>query len=131
MKKWRNKMSDKIGEMAWLDLTVENAGEVKDFYQKVIGWQVEEIAMGDHSDFAMKSPETGEAVSGICHSQGVNADMPSAWLPYFLVKDINDSIANVTELGGQLLTEIKHAGKDKYVVVKDPAGAVCSLYQKG
>ena len=124
-------MSDKIGEMAWLDLTVDNAIEVKDFYQQVVGWQVEEVAMGDHTDYVMNSPETGEAVSGVCHSQGVNADMPPAWLPYFLVEDIANSIANVTELGGELLTEVKEAGKDKYVVVKDPAGAVCSLYQKG
>lgn len=124
-------MSDKIGEMAWIDLTVENASDVKDFYQKVIGWEVEEMPMGDHSDYAMKIPDTGEAVSGICHSQGVNADMPAAWLPYFLVSDITDSIESVITLGGELLTRVKEAGKDKYVVVKDPAGAVCALYQKG
>ena len=51
-------MSDKIGEMAWIDLTVENASDVKDFYQKVIGWEVEEMPMGDHSDYAMKLPTT-------------------------------------------------------------------------
>jgi predicted enzyme related to lactoylglutathione lyase len=37
----------------------------------------------------------------------VNASMPATWLPYFLVKDINDAVANVIELGGELLTEIK------------------------
>ena len=124
-------MTDKVGDMAWLDLTVQNASEVKDFYQQVIGWQVDEIAMGDHNDYAMKSPESGEAVSGICHSQGVNADMPAAWLPYFLVANIQTSIAAVTKLGGELLTQVKLAGKDQYVVMKDPAGAVCALYQKG
>lgn len=124
-------MSDKIGEMAWLDLTVDNASEIKDFYQRVIGWQVEDVAMGEHNDYVMKSPDSGEAISGICHAKGVNAGMPATWLPYFLVEDINDAVANVTELGGELLTEIKQAGKDSYVVVKDPAGAVCSLYQKG
>ncbi|AOW78241.1 glyoxalase [Colwellia sp. PAMC 20917] len=124
-------MSDKIGEMAWLDLTVDNATEVKDFYQRVIGWQVENVAMGDHNDYVMKSPDSGEAISGICHAKGVNASMPATWLPYFLVKDINDAVANVIELGGELLTEIKQVGKDKHVVIKDPAGAVCSLYQQG
>lgn len=124
-------MSNKIGEMAWLDLTVDNASEIKDFYQRVIGWQVEDVAMGEHNDYVMKSPDSGEAISGICHAKGVNAGMPATWLPYFLVEDINDAVANVTELGGELLTEIKQAGKDSYVVVKDPAGAVCSLYQKG
>jgi predicted enzyme related to lactoylglutathione lyase len=124
-------MSDKIGEMAWLDLTVENASDVKDFYQKVIGWEVEEMPMGDHSDYAMKIPDTGEAVTGICHSQGVNADMPAAWLPYFLISNIIDSIESVITLGGEVLTPVKEAGNDKYVVVKDPSGAVCALYQKG
>jgi predicted enzyme related to lactoylglutathione lyase len=124
-------MSNKVGEMAWLDLTVEHAGDVKKFYQTVIGWDVEEVQMGDHNDYAMKVPETGEAISGICHSQGVNADMPAAWLPYFLVNNISDSIENVIKLGGSLLTAVKEAGKDKYVVVKDPSGAVCALYQKG
>jgi predicted enzyme related to lactoylglutathione lyase len=100
-------MSDKIGEMAWLDLTVDNATEVKNFYQRVIGWQVENVAMGDYNDYVMKSPDSGEAVSGICHAKVVNASMPATWLPYFLVKDINDAVANVIELGGELLTEIK------------------------
>lgn len=124
-------MSEKIGEMAWLDLTVDNASEIKYFYQKVIGWQVEDVSMGEYSDYAMNSPESGQAVSGICHAKGGNADMPAAWLPYFLVANINDSISEVTNLGGKLLTEIKHAGKDQYIVVKDPAGAICALYQKG
>jgi predicted enzyme related to lactoylglutathione lyase len=131
MNQRRNKVNNKIGEMAWLDLTVVNATEVKDFYQKVVGWQAEDVAMGDHNDYVMNSPETLEAVSGICHAKGENADMPAAWLPYFLVKDLHESIAHVTKLGGELVTEIKQAGNDKYVVVKDPAGAVCSLYQKG
>lgn len=87
--------------------------------------------MGDHSDYAMKIPGTDEAVSGICHSQGVNADMPAAWLPYFLVSNITDSIESVIILGGELLTDVKEAGKDKYVVVKDPSGAVCVYTKKG
>jgi len=124
-------MSDKIGDMAWLDLTVANATEVKGFYQNVIGWQADETSMGEHNDYTMKSPVTGDAVSGICHSKGINSDMPAAWLPYFLVVNINDSILAVTTQGGELLTDIKLAGKDQYVVIKDPAGAVCALYQKG
>ncbi|NQZ23071.1 MAG: VOC family protein [Colwellia sp.] len=124
-------MNDKIGDMAWLDLTVANATEVKGFYQHVIGWQADETSMGDHCDYTMKSPVTGDAVSGICHSKGINSDMPAAWLPYFLVANISDSILAVNAQGGELLTDIKLAGKDQYIVIKDPAGAVCALYQKG
>lgn len=124
-------MSDKnIGEMAWLDLSVNNANEVKEFYQQVIGWKSEEISMGEYSDFAMSPPTSNEAVSGICHAKGVNADLPPMWLPYFLVDDIEQSVASVIEKGGHLITEIKSMGNDQYVRIKDPAGAVCALYQK-
>ena len=124
-------MSDnKIGTMAWLDLSVDNADEVKSFYEDVVGWKTENISMGDYNDYAMLEPNDNEAVAGVCHAQGVNKDLPPAWLPYFLVADIETSIAAVKEKGGALVTEIKSMGSDKYAVIKDPAGAVCALYQK-
>ena len=124
-------MSDnKIGTMAWLDLSVNNAEVVKSFYQEVIGWKVDNISMGEYDDYAMLEPNNREAVAGVCHAQGVNKDLPPAWLPYFLVADIEQSIAAVQAKGGTLMTEIKAMGSDKYAVIKDPAGAVCAIYQK-
>ena len=124
-------MSDnKIGTMAWLDLSVNNAEVVKSFYQEVIGWKVDNISMGESDDYAMLEPINSEAVAGVCHAQGVNKDLPPAWLPYFLVADIEQSIAAVQAKGGTLMTEIKAMGSDKYAVIKDPAGAVCAIYQK-
>jgi uncharacterized protein len=119
-----------VGEMAWIDLSVPNAGEIKKFYQSVIGWECEAVSMGDYDDYSMNSPETGEPITGICHAKGVNLDLPATWLPYFLVADIEHSVAQVTAQGGELLTPIKPMGDDKYVVLKDPAGAICALYQK-
>ncbi|WP_440875405.1 VOC family protein [Thalassotalea sp. PLHSN55] len=124
-------MANNIGDLAWVDLTVDNAEQVKGFYQQVVGWKTEHIPMGDYDDFAMVSEITGEAVSGICHAKGVNADLPPMWLPYFLVADIASAVEDVSALGGKLLTPIKNMGNDRYVVIKDPAGAACALYQKG
>ncbi|MDG1732631.1 MAG: VOC family protein [Thalassotalea sp.] len=124
-------MADSIGDMAWLDLTVSNAEQVKDFYADVIGWQAEGCSMGDYEDFTMMSATTGEAIGGVCHAKGVNADLPPAWMPYFLVADIEQSVSAVLAKGGKLVTEIKSmGGDDKYVIIKDPAGAVCALYYK-
>ncbi|TRX56359.1 VOC family protein [Thalassomonas sp. M1454] len=124
-------MAHSVGDMAWLDLTVTNAEQVKDFYADVIGWQAEGCSMGDYEDFTMMSATTGEAISGVCHAKGVNADLPPVWMPYFLVADIDQSVNSVQAKGGELLTEIKSmGGEDKYVIIKDPAGAVCALYFK-
>jgi len=134
---------NKIGDMAWMDLSVPNAEKVKGFYQKVLGWGSESVNMTcgneNYSDFAMtgKAKETqneenasGQFVTGVCHAKGANEDMPSVWLPYFLVADIEVAVAIVQKEGGMLATKIKSMGDDKYIVIKDPAGAQCALYQK-
>lgn len=128
-----------LGDMAWMDLSVSHATQVKDFYQKVLGWRSEAVNMScdgeQYSDFAMSSNSSEETssvnfVTGICHAKGANADMPATWLPYFLITDIELAISTVQAEGGELVTDIKSMGEDKYVVVKDPAGAQCALYQK-
>lgn len=122
-------MSDKQGDMAWMDLTVPNAEQVKDFYQQVIGWEVEEVSMGDYNDYSMNSPINKEAVTGICHAKGENADIPASWMPYFIVEDLDASIKIVEKQGGEVLTSIKSMGNtDTYVFIKDPAGAMFALY---
>ena len=123
-------MKDNIGDMAWLDLTVPNATQVKDFYQDVIGWKSQGCSMGDYEDYTMLNTITGDATAGVCHTKGVNADLSPVWMPYFLVADIEKSVVAVSTKGGALLTNIKSMAADKYVVIKDPAGAICSLYQK-
>ena len=120
-----------IGQVTWIDISVEDAGPLKDFYQQVVGWQSQPLSMGEYDDFVMVSPAGGEGEAGICHARGVNGDLPPVWLPYFLVADVDASAAAVTAQGGALVTPIKTMGQDRYVVIRDPAGAACALYQKG
>ena len=58
--------SDDIGKIGWLDMTVEDAPVVRDFYKAVVGWETDEIDMGGYSDYVMKMPASGEGVSGTC-----------------------------------------------------------------
>ncbi|MFD2167077.1 VOC family protein [Thalassotalea euphylliae] len=121
----------KLGEIAWLDLTVEDAPAIRDFYKSVVGWTAQEVNMGEYSDFSMISSETNNPAGGICHARGPNAELPAMWLPYFLVADVEAAVAQVKANGGSLYTEIKSMGSDKFAVIKDPAGAACALYEKG
>ena len=36
----------KVGTVAWTDLTIPNADEVRDFYAAVTGWKPEALSMG-------------------------------------------------------------------------------------
>ena len=57
-----------VGKISWFDLTVEDAGKVRDFYSDVVGWKHSDVDMGGYDDFTMLAPAGGEAVAGGRHS---------------------------------------------------------------
>lgn len=125
-------MSDnEIGTLAWYDLTVSNADQVRDFYASVVGWKVNPVDMGDYQDYSMQLPDSGADVAGVCHARGENSDMPAQWMMYFKVANLDESLQQVLARGGEMLTgEKSFGGSTRYAVIKDPAGAVCAIYQE-
>jgi predicted enzyme related to lactoylglutathione lyase len=119
-----------IGSIGWVDLTVGNAEEVRDFYAQVVGWRPEPLDMGGYSDFVMSAPGSGEGKAGVCHARGGNAGIPPVWLIYIVVEDLEASAARCVELGGKVLVAAKSAGPSgRFCVIQDPAGAVSALFQ--
>lgn len=121
-------MSDKkpIGTIEWRDLTVENAEQVSDFYQQVVGWQKEPVSMGDYDDFSMNNSQG--TIAGICHAKGDNAVIPTQWLMYVRVENAELSAQKTVELGGKIIKGPTEFGGETYFVIRDPAGAILSVY---
>ena len=118
-----------IGSIGWIDLTVENAEEVRDFYAAVAGWKPEAVDMGEYSDFNMTAPGSGKPMAGVCHARGGNADLPPHWMIYITVEDADIAAARCVELGGKVIIGPKDmAGHGRYCVVEDPAGAASALF---
>jgi uncharacterized protein len=120
-----------VGTIGWIDLTIDQAPAIRDFYQQVVGWEATPVEMGDYSDFAMTPPAAATAVAGICHARGENKGLPPQWLIYIIVADLASSIQRCEQLGGKLLVGPRSAGADRYCVIQDPAGAVAGLYERG
>ena len=118
-----------VGKIGWIDMTVEDAPAVRDFYKAVVGWDSEDVSMGDYSDYTMKMPAAGDGVSGICHARGSNAELPPGWLIYIIVADVEASAKVCTENGGKLLVEPRGLAGGRFCVVEDPGGSVAALYQ--
>ena len=118
-----------IGSMAWRDLTVDDAEGVRDFYKAVVGWDSEDVGMGEYNDFSMVAPGSREAIAGICHARGSNAKIPAQWMMYIVVADVDQCARSCTELGGEVLDGPRPIGQSRFCVIRDPAGAVCALYQ--
>lgn len=123
-------MTQPIGSIGWIDLTVANAEHVRDFYRSVVGWETSPVDMGGYHDFCMNQPADGKSVTGICHARGSNAELPAQWLIYITVADLEQSLARCLEGGGKVLAGPKnYAGQGRYAVIQDPAGAIAALYQ--
>jgi len=121
----------KPGEIGWFDLTVPDATVVRDFYRTVVGWESRDHDMGEYADYEMLAPGTEQAVAGICHARGPNADLPAQWLPYIGVADVDASVAACRERGGEAVRPAADMGPwGKIAIIRDPAGAACALREK-
>jgi uncharacterized protein len=116
-----------IGRIEWMDLTVQDATGVRDFYKSVVGWTSTEVDMGHYSDFNINLPDTGATIAGVCHAKGSNANLPSQWLIYVRVESVEKSAAQCKKMGGEVLEGPRRMGGSNFCVVKDPAGAVLAL----
>ena len=83
-------ISPNHGEICWRELTTQNLGEAKEFYQGLFGWTLEQSKVTE-----MKYDEIhsgGRAVGGmmeITEQWGENwQNIPSHWMTYIAVDDI-------------------------------------------
>ena len=120
-----------VGKIGWIDLTVKDASEVKDFYKAVVGWEVSAVSLGDYDDYCVAPPADAESpVAGICHKRGSNENIPSQWMMYITVANLSESMQNAEKLGGKVVCPERDMGSyGKVCVVQDPAGAVCALIE--
>lgn len=117
------------GTIGWTDLTVPDAERIRAFYEAVVGWRASGVEMGGYEDWVMER-EDGTPVAGICHRRGVNADLPSVWLVYVTVADLDRSLKAVEGQGGMVLVPVRHMGaQGRYAVIRDPAGATLALFE--
>ena len=122
-------MSEQTGKIGWIDITVDNANGLRDFYADVVGLVPDAVSMGEYDDFNMTMPASGEPVCGICHARGSNKDLPGGWMVYFVVDDVDASAAACTAKGGNILVEPRGLAGGRFCVIEDPSGATAALYQ--
>ncbi len=122
-------MRRKEGKAAWVDMTVDDAPGLRDFYAEVVGWKPEPVAMEGYDDYSMTAPD-GTPVTGICHRRGPNADLPTGWIVYFTVPDLDSALAACEKRGGTIVSRTaRDNAAEGFAIIRDPAGTISALYQ--
>ncbi|MEM0982839.1 MAG: VOC family protein [Planctomycetota bacterium] len=113
------------GHAFWHDLTVPDAKRSRDFYAKVVGWSPEPVNMGGYADFNMVTG--GEPKAGVCFRRGSNQDVPTGWIVYFAVDDLDQAVSDLEAGGGSIIGGVRSAGGQRYCIATDPDGNAFGL----
>lgn len=105
--------------LVWNELQTRNREAATAFYSTVFGWN----PRSDSSGYIMW--QDGDRVHcGTLELDEAWGDAPSYWLVYFLVDDVDATVAKATELGGSVAAGPMPAGElGRMAVLADPQGA--------
>lgn len=115
-------LSGEPGTLNWVELNTRDVDASRQFYESVFGWNAEthegEMPYTEfHND--------GPSVAGMAAiPDGAPAELPSHWLVYFGVEDVDGTADQARELGGDvLLGPVDVPGMLRFAVLRDPQGA--------
>jgi predicted enzyme related to lactoylglutathione lyase len=116
------------GTFCWVDLGTHDTAGAKAFYGGLLGWELEDRPAGGGETYTLCRLR-GRDVAGIHHhdeAEGVG------WASSIAVDDLEATTARARELGAAVLAEpFEVDGAGRTAVLRDPAGAVVSLWQAG
>lgn len=98
------------------------------FYQKVFGWQVDDISEPGSPRYATNGAGP-DAVCGLCDAASFDPPIGSHWRIYFAVADCEAACRRVLELGGTVQDGPSESPYGKVASVTDPQGARFQLNQ--
>ncbi len=118
------------GTFCWNELASKDVETAKKFYAELLGWTLKDS--NGESGMTYTEIRAGEKSIGGMYQPGPEcgdgAEMPSHWMSYVAVDDVDKLAERVTELGGSVCvppTDIPNVGR--FSVINDPTGAVISL----
>ena len=109
------------GRITGLSLVADDLPDLCEFYTRVVGWTASPASAA--GTVAMQRPESG-AVAHIVAVDASNRELAGDWLIGLPVGDLEQSLKNVGERGGDVLGEVAGTG---HTAIRDPLGILFSL----
>jgi predicted enzyme related to lactoylglutathione lyase len=120
--------SGEAGTFAWAELSSRGVDKAVPFYQKVFGWTTKTSEMGPDAPHYNYFQLGGESIAGGQEMQPmVPAQVPSYWLAYFGVDDVDRSFRTATQAGAKEIVAPMDFPGGRFAIVSDPQGATFGL----
>ena len=119
------------GALCWTELTTSDTFLAERFYKALFYWTPKHSAPGSptpYTEFTVEGADRS-SIGMMAKPPHMPPNVPSFWLPYFQVVDVDASVAHATSLGAQVHFgphDIPDAGR--FAVIADPQGAAFAVF---
>jgi predicted enzyme related to lactoylglutathione lyase len=124
------KILNEPGALCWTELTTTDLRAAEKFYEQLFGWTPKRSSGASGMEYTEMSNNGQPGVGMMSKPAGMPAHIPSYWMPYFQVADVDASAAKAKSLGANVMvppTDIPDAGR--FAIVSDPQGAVFAIFK--
>jgi predicted enzyme related to lactoylglutathione lyase len=126
-------MGPKKGHFSWNELITTDTKASAEFYRKLFGWQSAPFVpkgapSGGPPYLLFKTDASDMGAGGMM--QAPAPGIPTHWLPYVVVDNVDMSLAKAVELGAKACTPVMAIGEvGRVAVIQDPLGATIGLHE--
>jgi len=125
------KILDEPGALCWTELTTSDTKAAEKFYTQLFGWTPKHSAAGAPMEYTEFSVGGTPSIGMMPKPAEMPAEIPSYWMPYFLVAGVDASAARAKELGGKLMVGPHDIpGTGRFAILNDPQGAMFAIFQR-
>ena len=115
----------KHGTFCWNELITSDTGKAGEFYSKLLGWKQEPFP-GEMPYTMFKAGDT--SAGGMMGKTPEMGDIPSHWMAYITVDDVDASAKQAEELGGKICVPPSDIpGVGRFTLIIDPTDAMVGL----
>jgi predicted enzyme related to lactoylglutathione lyase len=110
-----------------IELNTTDLAKAKSFYGALFDWKLEDVPMGDMGSYTLIG--VGEGTGGGMMTHPVEG-MPSSWLAYVTVDDIDAATDKARALGAHIVRDVtKIPNIGSFSIITDPTGATLALWK--
>jgi predicted enzyme related to lactoylglutathione lyase len=115
---------------SWAELNARGLDKVLAFYREVFGWTAR-TTEGDNQPYTEFQID-GESIAGAMEMNPmVPAEVPSYWMAYFGVEDVDRAHRTAIDAGGREMLPPQDFPGGRFAILSDPQGAMFGLLSLG
>ncbi len=112
----------------WAELNARGLERALPFYQQLFGWTTKTSPMGEDQPPYTEFQVDGQSIAGAMEMNPmVPAEVPSYWMVYFTVDDVDASYARAIEAGAHEMLPPDDFPGGRFAILSDPQGATFGL----